>query len=44
MESKELFPGITDQVARDNITQCLLAFEKLIPSLYTLIKDIRYLK
>ncbi len=44
MESKELFPGITDQVARDNITQCLLAFEELIPSLYTLIKDIRYLK
>ena len=44
MESKELFPGITDQVARDNITQCLLALEELIPSLYTLIKDIRYLK
>lgn len=44
MESKELFPGITDQVARDDITHCLLAFEELIPSLYTLIKDIRYLK
>jgi len=44
IESKELFLGITDQVVRDDITHCLLAFEELILSLYTLIKDIRYLK
>jgi hypothetical protein len=44
MRSGELFPGITDPVIRANITQRLLAIKDLIPSLYTLIKDTRYLK
>jgi len=43
-DSGELFPGITDPVTRADITQRLLTVEELIPSLYTLIKDIRYLK
>ncbi|KAG0645121.1 hypothetical protein D0Z07_9209 [Hyphodiscus hymeniophilus] len=38
------FPAITDSVRRTDIAQRLLATEELIPSLYTLIKDIRYLK
>jgi hypothetical protein len=43
-DSAELFPEVIDPVRRANITQRLLATEELIPSLYTLIKDIRYLK
>jgi len=44
MESGELLPEVVDPEKRAGITQSLLATEELIPSLYTLIKDIRYLQ
>jgi hypothetical protein len=44
MRSREFFPQVTDPGIRDKITQRLLATEELIPSLYTLMSDIRYLK
>jgi hypothetical protein len=43
-QSGELLPGVTDPTMRAGISQRLLATEELIPSLYTLLKDIRYLK
>ena len=39
-----LFPAVTDPVRRADITQRLLATEEPIPNLYTLLKDIRYMK
>ncbi|KAH6701351.1 hypothetical protein BKA61DRAFT_582431 [Leptodontidium sp. MPI-SDFR-AT-0119] len=42
--SGELFPEIVNPLERADIAQRLLASEELMPSLYTLIKDIRYLK
>jgi hypothetical protein len=39
-----LFPGVIDPVKKTDIIQRLLATDELIPSLYTLLKDIRYLK
>ena len=44
MESRELFPGVTDAMERAEITARLLATEEIIPSLWTLISNIRYLK
>ena len=44
MQSGELFPKVTDLRIRADITQRLLSTEELIPSFYTLFKDIRYLK
>ena len=44
MGSGELFPELIDPVKRADITRNLLTNEELIPSLYTLVKDIRYLK
>ena len=42
MGSGELFPELIDPVKRADITRNLLTNEELIPSLYTLVKDIRY--
>jgi Protein of unknown function (DUF3723) len=42
--SRDLFPGVIDPVKKADIIQRLLATDELIPSLYTLLKDIRYLK
>lgn len=39
-----LFHAVTDPTQRSDLTQRLLATEEMIPSLYTLIRDIRYLK
>ena len=39
-----LFLAVTDPVRRADITQRLLAMEEPIPNLYTLLKDIRYMK
>ncbi|KAH6661610.1 hypothetical protein B0J14DRAFT_690371 [Halenospora varia] len=44
MHSERLFAAVTDPVQRADITQRLLTTEEPIPSLYTLLKDIRYLK
>jgi hypothetical protein len=44
MRSSELFPGMNDPVKRTNVLQCLLAIDYLIPSLFTLFRDIRYLE
>ncbi|CZT53525.1 uncharacterized protein RSE6_15146 [Rhynchosporium secalis] len=44
MGSGELCPELIDPAKRADITRNLLSCEELIPSLYTLIKDIRYLK
>ena len=44
MRSGELFPGINDSVKRTNVLQHLLAIDYLIPSLFTLFRDIRYLE
>jgi len=44
MGSGKLFPKLINLVKRANITRNLLINEELIPSLYTLVKDIRYLK
>lgn len=44
MRSGEFFAGVTDPSMRAKITQRLLASKELVPSLYTLISDIRYLK
>jgi hypothetical protein len=41
---KELFPEISDPARRGQIKARLLSIEELIPSLWTLISDIRYLK
>jgi hypothetical protein len=41
---RHLFPGVTDPTRRANISERLLTTEELIPSLWTLISDIRYLK
>ncbi|RDL36259.1 uncharacterized protein BP5553_06871 [Venustampulla echinocandica] len=43
MRSQVLFPGVTDPGKRADITRRLLTTEELIPSLYTVIRDIRYL-
>lgn len=39
-----LFPAITDATRRADLKERLLTTDEMIPSLYTLIKDIRYLK
>jgi hypothetical protein len=44
MRSGELFPGITDPRRRSDLALRLLTTKELIPSLWTLICDIRYLK
>lgn len=44
MRSGELLPQITDSAKRSSITERLLATEELIPSLWTLLREIRYLK
>lgn len=44
MESGELFSKLKDPLRRGIIRERLLTFEDIIPTLYTLIKDIRYLK
>ena len=44
MRSGELFPGIQDSTVRTGIERRLLEVEELIPSLYTLFKDLRYLE
>jgi len=44
MDSGEIFKEVVDPIQRANLTQRLLASAELIPSLYTLIKDIRYLQ
>jgi hypothetical protein len=44
MRSRKLFPEVTDSEERANITRRLLAMEEPILTLYTLIRDIRYLK
>ncbi|KAG9232707.1 hypothetical protein BJ875DRAFT_442914 [Amylocarpus encephaloides] len=41
---KEFFLRVIDPVRRADITKRLLATEELIPSLWTLISDVRYLK
>jgi hypothetical protein len=41
---KALFPGVKDPKKREDILERLLTTEELIPSLWTLISDIRYLK
>jgi hypothetical protein len=41
---KALFPGIKDLTKREDILERLLTTEELIPSLWTLISDIKYLK
>jgi hypothetical protein len=43
MRSGDFFPGVTDLGKRVDITRRLLTTEELIPSLCTVIKDIRYL-
>src|SRR5438876_10856989 len=40
----ELFPEVSDPVRRAQITAHLLSTEEIIPSLWTLISDIRYVK
>jgi len=42
--SRDLFPGVIDPVKKADIIQRLFAIDELILSLYTLFKDIRYLK
>jgi hypothetical protein len=44
MRSGELFPRITDPVKKSNITERLLTTEELIPTLWTLLREVRYLK
>ena len=44
MRSGELFPGVTDPTTRASISERLLTTEELIPSLWTLISDLRYLE
>jgi hypothetical protein len=44
MQSGELFPELSDPLRRAQITTRLLSTEEIIPSLWTLISDIRYLK
>ena len=44
MKSGQLFSAVTDSQMRAEITQRLLAMDELIPSLHTLISNIRYLK
>lgn len=41
---RDLFPGLTDPERRSDITRELLATEEIIPSLWMLISDIRYLE
>jgi hypothetical protein len=41
---RNLFLGVIDPTRRANILERLLTTEELIPSLWTLISDIRYLK
>jgi hypothetical protein len=41
---KDLFPKVTDPAKREDILKGLLTTEELIPSLWILISDIRYLK
>jgi hypothetical protein len=43
-ESGKLFPGIKNPLHRSSILLRLLAIDFLIPSLYTLFRDIRYLE
>jgi hypothetical protein len=44
MGSGELFPAVTDPVERENIKKGILSTEVPIPTLWTLICDVRYLK
>lgn len=44
MQSGQLFPEIKDPIQRSNIVRRLLTIKDIIPTLYTLIRDIRYLK
>lgn len=44
MQSGELFPGIKDSFKRATVMQRLLTIDYLIPSLFTLFRDIRYLE
>ena len=44
MQSGELFPEVSDPTRRAQITARLLSIEEVIPSLWTLISDIRYLR
>jgi hypothetical protein len=44
MRSGEFFPGVTNPAMRADISQLLLTTKELIPTLNTLLKDVRYLK
>lgn len=44
MESGELFPEVSDPTRRSQIRANILAIGEMIPTLWTLLRDIRYLK
>tara|TARA_R110002060_G_scaffold70387_1_gene78957 strand:- start:374 stop:1705 length:1332 start_codon:yes stop_codon:yes gene_type:complete len=44
MDSEELFPEVSDPIRRSQITTSLLAIGEMIPTLWTLLRDIRYFK